>query len=386
METLIGIVTHYYTHLGVAIVKLQKDLQLGDALLFLGHTSDFSQVICSIEIEHHKQVAASAGTDVALKVDEAVRAGDKVYKIIAGAGDPTNHLLWKSMRQAEAAIVHTYQPVFASFTHENGLSDHGAGILLSALSLEPGVVSPDRLQVRGPYTSAGEWMTRLHESAGKGLLLEPEPGQFRLSRLGHNKAQKLIADGRAAMQRADTLLVEDSRRLCELLGRLVQASLMAPPPPDTWCIRLAYQLMPELAQPLPFIEQALSCLQAYRDDAHLAAWRPASVNGPALEALTLVWRGEAASVEEIYNRLAGRGFELHDYQREVDTLRQRGWVEGVDSALVLTAIGKVFRDQVEQDTDLYFFAPWDCLEAAEKTELSCLLAALREELIDKIAA
>jgi hypothetical protein len=377
MEVLIGRVNHYFSHLGVAVVVLEGELKVGDAVLFIGHTTDLTQLVCSIEAEHHKLLEAGPGMTVAVKVDEPVRNGDELFKIVEGAGDPENQVLWKGMQQTQEAIFSTYQQIFSDFIHGNGLADHTIGILLAALTLEPGTISPERLQVRGPYTAAQTYMMRLHAAAEKGFLSEPEPGEFRLSRRGRMTVQKLISDGRKAMISADPLLVEESCRLAQLLGRLVQACLFTPPPPDTWSIRLSYQLMPAETPPLPYIEQSLSCLQAYRDDAHLAAWQPGGLSAPAMEALTLIWRGEAGSLVGLYNRLAVRGFELHDYQAALGELRRRDLVEGRDTALRLTPLGSSFRDQVEHDTDLYYFKPWDCLATVDKKELACLLSTLR---------
>ncbi|MDP2976702.1 MAG: hypothetical protein Q8N45_10895, partial [Anaerolineales bacterium] len=74
----------------------------------------------------------------------------------------------------------------------------------------------------------------------------------------------------------------DSQRIALLLCRIVEKSLETPPPPDTWSICLSYKLMPETEPPLPYIEQAVSCLNGYRDDAHLAAWKPGGLDAPAL--------------------------------------------------------------------------------------------------------
>ena len=386
MEKLIGHVTHYYNHLGVAVIILEDELKVGDTLLFLGHTTDLNQIACSIEVEHHKLVKASRGMTVAVAVDEPVRIDDKVYKLVEGAENPQNILIWNEMRRALDEIQHTYEPVFSHFMHANGVDDHVIGILLAAVTFDPGTISPERLQVRGPYTSTSAWMERLFRAAEKGYLSEPEPGEFRLSRRGQTVTQRLIREAREAMQHADPLTYADSRRLAELLRRLVQSSLFTSPPPDTWSIRLAYQLMPVEEPPFPYIDQALSCLQAYRDDAHLAAWQPSGLSAPALEALTFIWRGEASSLESIYDRLAFRGFELHDYQAAVDDLRQRNLLEGDNSSLQMTAVGKVFRDQVEQDTNNYFFASWSCLSSADKTELACLLTTLRNRLSHKTPA
>jgi putative protease len=82
MDILIGKVTHYYTRLGVAVLELAGQLQLGDAVLFLGHTTEMIQEVTSLEVNHHKLQAAGPGQEVAIKVNDAVRQGDLVYRIV----------------------------------------------------------------------------------------------------------------------------------------------------------------------------------------------------------------------------------------------------------------------------------------------------------------
>jgi len=81
MQILIGVVTHYYNHIGVAVLELNGDLQVGDTVLFLGHTTEFSQKVASMEIEHQKVQSVQAGMEVAVKVAGEVRRGDRVYKV-----------------------------------------------------------------------------------------------------------------------------------------------------------------------------------------------------------------------------------------------------------------------------------------------------------------
>ena len=81
MDILIGKVTHYYNRAGVAVVELVGELRVGEQIAILGHTTEFTQPIESLEIEHHKIQIAEAGQVVALKVWELVRAGDLVYKV-----------------------------------------------------------------------------------------------------------------------------------------------------------------------------------------------------------------------------------------------------------------------------------------------------------------
>lgn len=82
MEILIGTVTHYYNRISVAVLKLSGDLNVGDKILILGRSTDFIQVVTSMEIEHRKVPTVSPGMEVALKVADSVRSGDEVYKIV----------------------------------------------------------------------------------------------------------------------------------------------------------------------------------------------------------------------------------------------------------------------------------------------------------------
>jgi translation elongation factor EF-1alpha len=82
MEIRIGKVTHYYNRIGVAVLELEDVIKTGDTIVFLGHTTDFSQEVTSMEIEHHKIQSAGPGMEVALKVDEPVRSGDELFKVI----------------------------------------------------------------------------------------------------------------------------------------------------------------------------------------------------------------------------------------------------------------------------------------------------------------
>lgn len=81
-ETKVGIVTHYFTHLHVAAVKITEgELRKGDNIHVLGHTSNFEQVVESMEMEHKSVEVALPGQTVGLHVTEHAREHDVVYKV-----------------------------------------------------------------------------------------------------------------------------------------------------------------------------------------------------------------------------------------------------------------------------------------------------------------
>ena len=81
LEEEIGRVTHYYPKIGVAVVELKSTLKVGDKILVKGATTNFEQVVESMQIEHKNVEKAEAGQSVGLKVKERVRENDKVYRL-----------------------------------------------------------------------------------------------------------------------------------------------------------------------------------------------------------------------------------------------------------------------------------------------------------------
>jgi putative protease len=72
---------HYYSHLSVAILKLETgSLRVGDVIHIKGHTSDFSQPVESMEIDHVHVNEARPGQSFGLRVKEHAREHDGVYK------------------------------------------------------------------------------------------------------------------------------------------------------------------------------------------------------------------------------------------------------------------------------------------------------------------
>ena len=81
MESAIGTVLHYYSHLHVAVLQLTERIKVGETIHILGHTTDFTQVVASMEVDHHRVVVVEPGEDVALKVVEPVREHDTIYRV-----------------------------------------------------------------------------------------------------------------------------------------------------------------------------------------------------------------------------------------------------------------------------------------------------------------
>ena len=79
----VGVVTHYYSHLSVAIVQLETgSIRAGDVIHIKGHTSDFTQPVESMEIDHVHVDEVRPSQSFGLRVKEHAREHDIVYKDI----------------------------------------------------------------------------------------------------------------------------------------------------------------------------------------------------------------------------------------------------------------------------------------------------------------
>ena len=79
MAKKIGKVTHYYNRIGVAVLALDQELKLGDQITILGRTTEFNQVVNSMEVDHQLIEVGGPGMEVALKVIERTRVGDEIF-------------------------------------------------------------------------------------------------------------------------------------------------------------------------------------------------------------------------------------------------------------------------------------------------------------------
>lgn len=75
----VGKITHYFDEIGVAVVEMTGKMKAGDKIKIKGTTTDFTQKIDSMQIEHEQIKEAKKGDAIGMKVADRVRIHDKVY-------------------------------------------------------------------------------------------------------------------------------------------------------------------------------------------------------------------------------------------------------------------------------------------------------------------
>jgi hypothetical protein len=296
--------------------------------------------------------------------------------------------LWPLAIEAWEALGAGYGPVMARTAAKEAGFPEGAyfGWILPALGLDPDPISARQLAAWSPYTALALDESRLADSARLGFLRDAGGGNYYLTDAGQTAAKRITSAAYAYMASLQPLPAADLDRLGHLLRRLVNACLAAPEPPGKWHLQLSRRTDPGEAAPIVArIDQYLTDLNAYRNDASLSVWQPLGVSGATWEAFTCLWRGEVQTLDALCSRLAMRGHACSDYADALADLVAREWVAATDDRYRLTDAGRVVRDDAERAADQYFFTPWACLDTGEAAELRNLLGGLRDGLTGRAA-
>jgi len=74
----IGVITHYFSKIQVVVIKLTRELKVGERIHIKGRSSDFVQSVKSLQIESVDVKVAKKGQLVGLRVNKIAKEGDLV--------------------------------------------------------------------------------------------------------------------------------------------------------------------------------------------------------------------------------------------------------------------------------------------------------------------
>jgi hypothetical protein len=80
-EKEIGIITHWFDKIGVAVIKLTDTLSVGDKIKIKRGNEEFEDTVASMQIDHKEVSSAQKDDEAALKLSNKAHEGSKVYKI-----------------------------------------------------------------------------------------------------------------------------------------------------------------------------------------------------------------------------------------------------------------------------------------------------------------
>ena len=252
-------------------------------------------------------------------------------------------------------------------------------LLFLAYNLRPEPISANLFQLRNPYANPDSVQEILEDAAEAGYLEKVSVGDYRLTQKGSYAIETVHEAFYNHVNQLKEVPADQLNELCSLLAKLVKSISQTDLGGRKICFDASFGGHIQVDHgTLAQVDQLLDDLNAFRDDAHIAAWTPVGVDGHTWEVLTLVWNGEATTAETLNERLPYRQYTAEDYQGSLEDLVQRGWIEeGVEGYLVTDA-GKKIRDEAEAVTNENYYRPWKVLTDSELTRIGDLLKELKE--------
>lgn len=288
---------------------------------------------------------------------------------------------WEVVQAATGAYAHLYRAAMHQAIADMGLEMRYFGTMLLVRGVHPDPITVERFHAMIPYAAQARQAEALTELAEQGFLTAAESEGYHLTETAREGMERVFQTAVAAMSPYQPLTPDEAEQLAGLLTRWVEATLTAADPADKSSLLNSRWTDPgPEAAVMARIDQALTDIGRFRDDAHIAAWQPLGLDGAAWEALTFLWQGEATSAEEVAEKVgAFRGHDAAGYQAAFAALAERGWVTEAEGRYTLTDAGRTLREEAEARTEYLFCTGLVALSDEEQNTLMRLLAALRDE-------
>ncbi len=278
-----------------------------------------------------------------------------------------------------------YMPLLMQLIEELGVQGGDIGAAQTAVSTAPVPLTPDTYLGRTPYQTRQIVVDQLEGAAGRGTLAKVGDEAYVLTEAGKKLATRIAATAVAAAHTVTPVSNADGERLAALLRRVVDACVAAAEPSHPNLNRSRFYDPGASAPVVERVRRYLNDLNAFRDDAHIAAWRSYDLEAYEWEAFShihgeYVFGAAVATAVELAEKLGGfRGYEADDYEAALRKVVARGWLMVADGRYTVTAEGKQVREAVEAETDALFFAPWQ-LNEVETQELRDLMSVWQTAL------
>lgn len=243
--------------------------------------------------------------------------------------------------------------------------------------------SKEEFQKRDPYSNPQVFEKTFAILNFKGWIEPTTDNTYRATDRARQAARTIIEAGDAHLNPFESQTTVNLKRLSLLLKQLTMANEFAPVPPEKWATIRRFRVAEKSSPWITQIRESLMELYAYRDDCHYAASHPHFGRGGIIWlVLNTLWKNATVTAENIAESMSFRGYEISSYEVALEAAVQIGWATrtNVPGAYQITQAGRSVREQAEQLTNKYFYAPWSVLTREELAELYDLLLHLKEQL------
>ncbi|MEO5952952.1 MAG: hypothetical protein ABIQ44_10860 [Chloroflexia bacterium] len=267
-----------------------------------------------------------------------------------------------------------------------GLAESPGWFLIQAMEFDPAPLTFEGLRVRDIYASERIVAALLEIMASEKWLDRTQSGEYYLTEQGREVYARIRGRHQLFLTGIKLLEVMPEEEIVELeglLAKVINDCLKAKGEDKPWSLKYSRNRAPGAeALPLDRVRQYLEDVNAFRDDAHMAAWKPFCSEGYVWEAFSLVCDGQASSAEDVFEALSHRGYSRSEYAGGLNGLVGQGYLEGDNEGegYRVSEKGREMRAVVEKATDEYFYGPWRVLSVREQERMVKLLTRLRDGL------
>lgn len=259
---------------------------------------------------------------------------------------------------------------------KRGYAESPGWMMVQAQEFAPEALTVERFRRRAVY-SAPKLTLALLELLASEQYFDRIGDEYRLTEKGQGAIEQSANFRRDTFDGFEPIDLQKIETVVGYLQVIIDESLKASHPPGIWCLEHSRNRAPDdSASPLAKLIQFSSDLNAFRDDAHMAAFGKYQVEGHVWEAFSYVKSEQAKTASSLYEKLAYRGFYTEDWQSALDDLDKRAWITRDSDKYSVTDEGLSVAHDVEQLTDAYFYAPWDALSDDAYNELITIINEL----------
>lgn len=281
--------------------------------------------------------------------------------------------IWQAAQAASGAIGQNVNPAVQEGVQNSPFKDIPKWFFIgTAFYIRPEPLTVRRLRVRNPYgnpQAQAKAIQSLQEANlldSKGIITQEAVAAY----------QALIDIQNAVADELDKMDTAKLQQVLKYINHAYEAALKVEEPAT-----LSLQDATRLDMHNGLVHQIfykIGRLGAFRDDCHIAAWKPLEIDGNLYEAFSLVWDGTADSAAKLFEARSNRGYEEADWQSSLDKLVEMGWLEKDDDAYKTTDEGQKIRDEIEVKTDEYFYQAFAGLSDKEMSDFLTLLQEVQE--------
>ncbi|MCJ7624474.1 MAG: hypothetical protein MUO76_13300 [Anaerolineaceae bacterium] len=290
---------------------------------------------------------------------------------------------WAIAIETWQALARIYREPLTKVTDETGIQNRWAPLNF-VYTAEPEPFDLQKLHEAFPFGKIERQIETFENIAKDGFLEKVADQRYKLTEQGRETRKKVYGTVCESLKSVQQLPMDEIKELNGLLFRIVK-NIQEAPGPVKW-----YFNNSRITDPGPnwgevtLLDQYITDLYFFRDDAPSAAWMPYGVGGRTWEAFTFIWRGDVSTADELVEKLTVRGHTAEDYGQSLAELVELGWIESVEKGFQVSEKGRKLREEAEEKTDHTFYDPWDVLKPDEQIRANDLLGLLKTKIEEVI--